>query len=262
MTTLLDAVDDRKSKVSGLFAGRMKAALEERWNASQGLTISLDSTKERLLMDGTRTLCAYQHCENTPSPKAGGGMCKKHYDRVRRTGETWPTGRKNERRKSGALFPMSPMAEARFLAKVVKMPVGCWVWTAVKNKAGYGMFKYDKLRSAHRVSYMHFVGPIPEGMVIDHLCRNRSCVNPEHLEAVTATTNWERGFGPALINREKTHCKHGHEFTPENTIPNSSGGRQCRTCSQKRIICAPCGRSMQVRSRAKHMREVHGGDAA
>jgi hypothetical protein len=80
------------------------------------------------------------------------------------------------------------------------------------------------------VAYELAIGPIPEGLTIDHLCRNRGCVNPAHLEAVTNRTNLLRGDGIAALNARKTHCKRGHEFTPENTYVWREGTRACRAC--------------------------------
>lgn len=81
----------------------------------------------------------------------------------------------------------------------------------------------------HRFSYEHFVGPLADGFEIDHLCRNRGCVNPAHLEAVTRLENCRRG-----AYAQKTHCKHGHEFTPDNIYWNRGKHRQCRACSTAR----------------------------
>lgn len=92
---------------------------------------------------------------------------------------------------------------------------------------------------AHRAVYELLVGPIADGLVIDHLCRKPSCVNPSHLEAVTQSENLKRGLGPAVTRARhaaQTHCRHGHEFSPDNTIVNSSGSRVCRTCNRVRAL--------------------------
>jgi hypothetical protein len=118
--------------------------------------------------------------------------------------------------------------EARFWAKVEKTDT-CWVWSAAKI-SGYGAFKLDgRAIRAHRFAYELLVGPVPEGLPLDHLCRNRACVNPAHLEPVTHRVNILRGEGACAVKARQTHCIHGHEFTLENTYLKS-GKRQCRTC--------------------------------
>lgn len=121
-----------------------------------------------------------------------------------------------------------PAAE-RFWSMVEKTEA-CWLWMGAKQPEGYGRFGAGKGRSplAHRYAYEQLVGPIPDGLTIDHLCRNTSCVNPAHLEPVSREENAYRGNR----NVAKTHCDHGHEFTPANIYvpPKRPQVRECRTC--------------------------------
>lgn len=115
---------------------------------------------------------------------------------------------------------------------------GCWLWGGGLTY-GYGRFTLNGRRThAHRASYELHVGPIPVGLTLDHLCRVRNCVNPAHLEPVTNGENVLRGVSVPASNARKTHCKYGHEFTPENTrpVPLKSGGfgRYCRACARER----------------------------
>lgn len=109
----------------------------------------------------------------------------------------------------------------------------CWISTMAAKPDGYAdVSQAGRTRRAHIVEWEAANGPVPEDLELDHLCRVRNCVNPAHLEAVTAQVNVLRGFSPAAFNAMKTHCQHGHEFTPENTalVPT---GRKCRACSVK-----------------------------
>lgn len=117
----------------------------------------------------------------------------------------------------------------------VVQPDGCWRWNLSIRPDGYGqIWTGNTVRLTHRVSYEIHVGPIPEGLVLDHLCRNRACINPEHLEVVTNEENIRRGQGPSALNARKTHCNQGHELDDANTYTTPGGTRQCRTCNRIR----------------------------
>jgi hypothetical protein len=109
----------------------------------------------------------------------------------------------------------------------------CWPWPMFVAPNGYG--RAARNEQAHRWVYERLRGPIPEGMTIDHLCRNRSCVNPWHLEPVTMRENTLRGTSISAINAAKTKCKRGHPFDSGNTRINRDGSRACRTCERERM---------------------------
>lgn len=135
------------------------------------------------------------------------------------------------------------ITEDLFMMKVE--PVGdCWIWKAATNQDGYGRFWFrGKLWLAHRVAYTLFVGSIPDGLVLDHLCRVQNCVNPKHLEAVTQKVNHNRGDKSKPM--DKTHCINGHEYAPDNTYQKPGRPKECRICryaqyerSKLRLQCA------------------------
>jgi len=148
------------------------------------------------------------------------GMCSVHYGRVRRHGST------------------DPLVRLRgielFWSKVEKTD-DCWIWNGQRQKEGDGRWYSQKVLTAsgtrlcHRIAYEVLVGPIPKGLHLDHLCRRPECVNPAHLEPVTAAENTRRG----LHGRLRTHCSHGHELTEESVyLREADGSRRCRECAR------------------------------
>lgn len=113
----------------------------------------------------------------------------------------------------------------------VEIVDGCWVWTGATTD-GYGRVKVaGRAELVHRVVFAEVVGPIPAGMHLDHLCRERACCNPDHLEVVTQQENTLRGEGVTAANARKTHCVRDHEFTPDNTsVRGRDGARICKAC--------------------------------
>jgi hypothetical protein len=143
-----------------------------------------------------------------------------HAERVRRNGAPG-----DARSRVGR-----PVIE-RLLAKVVIDDTGCWTFAGARNADGYGILQVaGRARNAFRVAYELLVGPVPDGLVLDHLCRNRACVNPDHLEPVTTRENLLRGDTFVARNAAKTHCSHGHPFDEVNTSRDQRGNRECRTC--------------------------------
>lgn len=129
--------------------------------------------------------------------------------------------------------------EERFYEKVWMVEDGCWLWTGSTHPTGYGYFSVKNYPvRAHRWAYEQFIGPIPERLVLDHLCKKRSCVNPKHLEPVTQQVNTLRGDTVLAENVAKTHCIHGHEFTSENTYVIARKTRAGKTLTHRH--CKVC----------------------
>lgn len=126
-----------------------------------------------------------------------------------------------------------PTAEERFWANVDKGTSGdCWSWTGADNGSGYGRLWVNGVRIyAHRYAYELLVAPISDGLHIDHLCRNRRCVNPDHLEPVTRKENILRGVSPPAERARATHCIRGHKFDGQRANRNE---RVCRICDRER----------------------------
>jgi hypothetical protein len=128
----------------------------------------------------------------------------------------------------------------RFLSKI-DASGDCWIWTGARNTDGYGIFGFRdpgvrngvRHQVAHRSAWEILVGPIPDGLVIDHLCRTPACVNPDHIEPVTQRTNNLRGYSRASMNAKKTVCVRGHALTPDNLLRKAGRIRQCRECNRQ-----------------------------
>lgn len=172
-------------------------------------------------MDADAT-CAIGGCGKAAHSK---GWCRQHYMRWYRYGD--PLAMKQQR----ATGP----DEVRWMQKVCVESPGCWVWQGEPTENGYGQYTVGggaerKTYLAHRYVYELLVGPIPEGLDLDHLCRVRLCVNPDHLQPVTRAVNLERGFGGPGLNRRKTTCPKGHLLDGKR----SNGSRYCLTCHRER----------------------------
>lgn len=159
-------------------------------------------------------------------------------DLVRRRDDSVRRARRRDRTKGWVVVmdAARPARRAEFWRLVdIGESAACWEWRGGSASGyGYPRFSIDgRQQYAHRLAYEFRNGPIPNGYEVDHLCRNKLCMNPRHLEAVPPLVNLARNESPASVNGRKTHCIHGHEFTPENTTLRKDGSRQCRTCRRK-----------------------------
>lgn len=136
---------------------------------------------------------------------------------------------------------LDPRLPDRFWVRVQPCPMtGCWVWTGSTNPGGYGVTKTGKVNpngkrqatSVHLFAWRRTVGPVPNGLHLDHLCRLRCCCNPAHLEPVTPRENNRRANSPTSRLAERTHCKNGHPFAGVNLFTNTDGTRGCRACDR------------------------------
>ena len=187
-----------------------------------------DGSLPRRRLRRVATTCTFDGCSD---PGYCRNWCRTHYERWVRHGR--PAGRS------------VPSNEERFWSCVDRSggQWSCWSWKAPTSVYGYAYFRLDGTRVfAHRLAYQWLVGPIPDGLVLDHLCHTRDkscvggnscphrrCVNPAHLQPVSDRENIQRGRWA-----QKTHCKHGHEYTAANTLLDTKGYRYCRTCRDGR----------------------------
>lgn len=159
------------------------------------------------------------------------GLCNKHYLRLKNSGVL------DDRRRPTLAEAVEAHVDKNGPIPTDRPELGaCWLWLAfVEKTTGYGALGYGgKQYSAHRASYEAWKGPIPEGLQIDHLCRNRACVNPDHLEAVTNRVNTLRGENPMIRVRRSGACSRGHEFNAKNTRGYPDGRYHCRVCANER----------------------------
>jgi hypothetical protein len=136
---------------------------------------------------------------------------------------------------------IAPYSDVEYIEEDHGYDTPCHIWQGAVNRDGYGIVNVGTHRQAHRLRYEREIGAIPDGLVLDHLCCTTRCTRPDHLEPVP---NWLNRYRGRLRKGLPTHCKHGHEYTPENTyIDTDDGSRRCRTCHREREARRRAGRN-------------------
>lgn len=181
-------------------------------------------------MKATRT-CSIEGCDR---PHYGRGWCKGHYMRWYAKGDPGTAGIGPDRPGPGTVEYAS-LTWKKLMRRRTVTAAGCWEWTGCRDRHGYGRIAWgDDTRFTHRIALELAQGSIPDGLVVDHLCRNPPCFNPAHLQAVQQRTNLLRGETVPASRSAITHCPQGHEYDSANTYLSKRGQRHCRTCLNTR----------------------------
>lgn len=204
--------------------------------------------------------CALSGCDTPPKAR---GLCPAHYKRWRTTGTTVARG------QYWQLIPAAEPVEfihgstilpPRIWDKITVTESGCWRWDGARYKAGYGRAQVGREAwNAHRLVYTAFVGPIPDGQVLDHhLFPDGGCLGPPcviHTRPVTPRENTLRGSGPSAANRAVQQCPQGHPYAGANLYIRPNGSRECRKCSRLRIKNGWNRRVSEARAAARRQAE-------